>query len=328
MTNSKQNEAELLSVETHAGGPASQPPGNSSAQSIFSGSKHSIGKQAISGIVWSAFQQVATQLISAGTFFFLARLLQPADFGVFTYASIALALIGIFIEQGFADALVQAREVDERDYAVVFTAGLIASVVLGAGAYGCAVYAEKMLSLPGLSWVVLVSTFSLPLAALSAVQQAILRRQMQFRSLTLRQISASIAGGVAGLAAALAGWGPLALALQLVASSAAAVVTLWALGGWKPRLSWDVARYRRHLHFAAPVYGAGLLDFLNRRADDFFIGIFLGPAVLGLYNLAYRILLTGTRAINAPLNTVGFSLFSRLHDRRAALHTAFFTVIR
>jgi PST family polysaccharide transporter len=87
---------------------------------------------------------------------------------------------------------------------------------------------------------------------------------------------------------------------------------LWCSEPWRPGFDFSLTDLKDLSSFSIHVTSSAFLDFFNRRSDDFLIGCFLGPVVLGYYSLAYRLLLTFTRLINSPFNMVAFSAFSRL----------------
>jgi len=54
----------------------------------------------------------------------LARLLQPQEYGLIALISIFIALANVFIQTGLNTALIQKKDVDEKDYSTVFYASL------------------------------------------------------------------------------------------------------------------------------------------------------------------------------------------------------------
>jgi PST family polysaccharide transporter len=61
------------------------------------------------------------------------------------------------------------------------------------------------------------------------------------------------------------------------------------------------------------------VNYFIRRADDLVIGSTLGPAALGIYSLAYRILLFPRNAISGVLSSVMFPILCRVQDDDAQL---------
>jgi O-antigen/teichoic acid export membrane protein len=68
------------------------------------------------------------------------------------------------------------------------------------------------------------------------------------------------------------------------------------------------------LGFGANVTGQDLLTYLHRNADAFLIGRFLDAASVGVYLMAYNVMLMPTRRISGVLVQVAFPAFSVVQD--------------
>jgi O-antigen/teichoic acid export membrane protein len=71
--------------------------------------------------------------------------------------------------------------------------------------------------------------------------------------------------------------------------------------------------------FGGNVFGTRVLFAVSRNADNILIGRFLGPGALGIYSLAYNLMLVPFERIAGPLQEVLFPAFSRLQDQRARI---------
>ena len=67
-------------------------------------------EKALKGVFWSAIQNWGFRVISFLVFITLARLLDPEAFGLVALASVFIAFVQIFIDQGFGQALVQRQD--------------------------------------------------------------------------------------------------------------------------------------------------------------------------------------------------------------------------
>lgn len=70
----------------------------------------SIKKTLLTGVIWSSIEKI---FVKGSTFIIgiiLARLLSPSDYGLMGMLSIFISLSTIFIESGFAKALIQNKK--------------------------------------------------------------------------------------------------------------------------------------------------------------------------------------------------------------------------
>jgi O-antigen/teichoic acid export membrane protein len=67
-----------------------------------------------------------------------------------------------------------------------------------------------------------------------------------------------------------------------------------------------------------------MLRTLSTNADNFLIGITIGPVALGYYVIAYRVMVVINELLALALTPVILSMFSRLQDDLPALNSAFY----
>ena len=73
-------------------------------------------QKTISGVSWSFVEQILVRGFNFVIGIILARLLDPADYGLIGMIGIFMAISQIFIDGGFANALIQCKEVTEKDW--------------------------------------------------------------------------------------------------------------------------------------------------------------------------------------------------------------------
>ena len=106
-------------------------------------------------------------------------------------------------------------------------------------------------------------------------------REMDFRSLELRQVASYAAGSVVGISVAVAGFGAWAIIAQQLGVAAMSSLLLFVFSPWRPGLRFSRSAVRRLGGFGANVFGARFLFYLNRNVDNILIGRFIGPSALG-----------------------------------------------
>jgi PST family polysaccharide transporter len=285
-------------------------------------------RKAVRGIAWSGLQNMATSGVAFITYTVLARLLPPGDFGLLAFAAVFIVFLQMFVDQGIPDAIVQRSEVRPGHLNAAFwfnlllSAGLAASLWFGAPAIAGLFHESRLASI--LRWLTPMLLFS----AISAINQALMKRHLEYRRLALVNLVSALAAGAVAVVCACRHGGVWSLvAQQITASAFTAGLTMFYCQWW-PGLAFHLRDLRELLHFSVHVTTSAILDFFNRRSDDFLIGYFLGPVVLGYYSLAYRVLMTFTRLITTPFNSVGFSAFSRLQHQPEERRQFFYRLTR
>jgi PST family polysaccharide transporter len=125
------------------------------------------------------------------------------------------------------------------------------------------------------------------------------------------------------VALALSGAGPWALVGQQVTMAVVTVVAMWAVSPWRPGFSFAREDFRSLFSFGINIVGLDFLGFVSRNADNFLIGVVLGPTALGYYAVAFRILDTSQILLVAAARRLVFPSFSRLQHNVDRLRRAY-----
>jgi O-antigen/teichoic acid export membrane protein len=286
----------------------------------------SLRKKAAKGIVWSVIQKWGREGLSFVVFTILARLLVPDAFGLVTLAYVYIEFVEIFLDQGLSAAIVQRTDLEREHLNTAFWINVLIGVVLAAGTVVAAGSIAALFKEPRLAPVMKWLSLDFILTALSSTQMAILQRNLAFKSLAARSMIAKFMGGIAGVSMALAGFGVWSLVGQKLVSGVAGVIVLWKASDWQPGFKVSREHYKELFNFGVSVAGNNILKVLVRRSDDFLIGYFLGPTLLGFYTIGYRLLLVVIRLVTGIINAVAFPTFSRLQQNPKKLLKAFYKV--
>ena len=282
---------------------------------------------ALRGGAAAGIAQLVKLVVQFGSVIVLARMLEPEDFGLMAALSPLFAFVAMFQDLGLREALYQRDEVsdvfvDQVFYSTLWLGGLCALAVAAASPLVAWFYDE-----PRLFAVTLVSSISVLLSSWSGVPTALLNRRLNFGTLAVMDIVASLLGFSATLIGALAGAGYWSLVLSPLVSTIVVLAISWTRAGFRPGPRPAKLIDRSALTFGANLTGFNFLNFFARNLDNVLIGHRYGSVQLGFYDRAYKLLLFPLQTVNAPLQRVMVPLLSRMqHEperfRRAFLRTA------
>ena len=165
-------------------------------------------QQILSGLGWSTLATAVSAACQIVFMAVLARLLDPAAFGLMAMAAIALRFAGYFSQLGFAQALIQRATLEAQDT----TAALAMAAVLGCGFYVAMALGAPWIAAgfraPELEPLVDVLGLSLLLSPLGSLPLALLRRAARFKRVNAIEVFAYVAGyGLVGIVCAVRGLG-------------------------------------------------------------------------------------------------------------------------
>lgn len=282
-------------------------------------------EKAVRGVAWSAARNWGSRAINFVVFVVLARLLPTEAFGLVALAGAYVALVRVFVDQGFADAIIQRDALTDAHLDTAFWVNLGLSVVFTGASIVAAPWIARLFGEPELAPVVQWLAPSFVLAALAGVQEALFERHLDYRTLAVREFIAALTGGIVGVAMAFAGYGVWSLVGMLLAERTAAVAVLWAASDWRPGVQVRQRPFVDLFSFGVNIVGSNLLGYVNRRADNLLIGYVLGAEALGFYDVAYRLLTVGTNLVTQAISSVAFSAFSRIQNDLDRLRQSFYS---
>jgi PST family polysaccharide transporter len=282
-----------------------------------------IYRKSIRGIFWALADSVGTAALSLGTFLAMARLLDPQDFGIVALASSFVILFNIVTGHTFADALVQTPQLDDSHTHTAFWSTLLIGSGLAGVAWQLAAPLGQWVGEPELGSVLFWLALVMPLNACGSVQTALLRRNMNFRAVASYSLAGRIAGAVAGLGAAVMGFGYWSLVIQQILAALVTNLLTVLLTTWRPRLVFSRQRFVELYRFGFHVSASQVVSGAGEQAVNLLIGAGYGTVALGHFNIAWRTVQLVRTLIASAVYHVGFSAFSRLQEDREAFAQSF-----
>ena len=226
-------------------------------------------EKVVKGVFWSGAQTWGARAVSFVVFALLSRLLTPQTFGVVALASLFITFIQTFQDQGFGTAIVQRAELQRSHLDTAFWTNMIFGVTMTLVSIGASGLIAGLFDEPDLAEIVRWLSPVFIFAGLSGVQQAILKRELAFKKLALREILAIVAGGIVGVVLAFLGFGVWSLVAQTLTKRLVGVVVLWGVSDWRPSFRFSKKHFTELFSFGLNIIGTNVLNFLNGHADDF-----------------------------------------------------------
>lgn len=263
--------------------------------------------RAVTGAVVDTLRAIGIQLVGLVGTLVTARLLTPYDFGLAAIGSTVLAFGILLDDGGVGTALVRRKEAptkSELQALVAFQFGLEVLIALGV--------AVVMLPFGVIGQVTTVIVASLPFGAFRSPAVILCERRLEYRPLAVVDIVETSVYYVWAIATISVGWGVWGLATACVVRALAGMTILLTLvpaGRIAPVPSWT--KVRGLLGFGVRYQAVGLLHMLRDQGVNIAVGAFGGVAMLGLWNVAWRIIQMPV-SLFAALWRVSFPGMSRL----------------
>jgi PST family polysaccharide transporter len=276
------------------------------------------------GALWISAEAWGQQLLQFLLFAILARLLGPQAYGLLALAMMVIVVGDVLITNGgWSEALIQRRDLDPRCTDTVFWFLVAAAGSLAALVILLAVPVAAALRQPELAPIIACLSAVLPLASLCVVPDALLRREFRNAPLAARSLLATAGGGLVAVPMAFAGFGVWSLvAFQLVQPLIRAVV-LWSAHPWRPAFRFSGPHLHEITRYVGGVLGERVLGSLDFVIPRVVLGHALGPAAVGQFTTARKILDLLVYLLIRPVSRVAMPSFAGLAGDRARTQELF-----
>lgn len=289
-------------------------PRSCTASNLFSTDHlhHDLKGRSIRGAALMLTAQSAKLFIGLGSTVVLARLLSPADYGVVAMVAAVTGFVAVLKDGGLATATIQRSEINSAQISTLFwintALGVAVALVVGALSPLVAWFYRD----PRLLWVAMVLAIPFVFGGLSVQHQALLQRQMRFKTLATVDIVSLLISVSAGVIMAARGDRYWALVGMSVTGAIVNCILIWATCQWRPARPARGAGVRSMLAFGGGVTLYGVLGTLAGSADKLFLGKFFGAEAVGFYSRAQALFFQPLQQVIPTLQTVGFPMLSRL----------------
>src|SRR5579875_2205025 len=259
--------------------------------------------RSVRGGVLTLASQVSQFVLSTAFTVVLAHLLTPADFGLVAMVTAVTALGQAFADLGLSEATIQQPDLTHDQVSALFWINLAIGAGLNLITASLAPVLARFYHEPRLVAITLVLSTVFIIGGLRVQPDALLKRQMRFKALAIRDVAGNALGVLVSIIMAISGAGYCAI-----------IALSWMMVRWRSSLPRRGVQVRSLLAFGSHVAASYLVDNFNRNASNIVIGWYWGAAPLGLFSRAYNLLMKPVSQLTAPAAGVAIPAFSRLHD--------------
>lgn len=247
-----------------------------------------------------------------------------SEYGLATLAIALFPILDRLGGTGFGAAVVRERDPDARALSSIFWLSLAVAAAVCAMLVATRPLVGALFPTPIVASLLAAYGGRLVIAQLAMVPEALMKRDLRYRELALIRIAASAVDTATKLGLAYVGahgvpelrvW---CFALGPIANTVVTVVGVQLCCRWRPQLVFDRTIAARAARFTATISGSELVYYAYTSADYLVVGAWFGEAAVGVYRLAYELVLDVVRLVSMVTAEVAYPTFARIAaDRRA-----------
>jgi len=245
----------------------------------------------------------------------IARLLTPAEMGIFSVTMVLLMFLATVRDMGAGQYLVQEKDLTTERiravWAVQLGLGFSLACLVVVVSYPVAVFYKES----RMHDIMLVVALNYVLNPFGAITYAWLMREMRFESVALMRFSAGVGGALTSIWLAWKGFGPISLAYGSLASTVVnAVLAVY----YRPKsFPWlpGLAEIRRVVVFGSQLTASSIANTIAGGAPELLLGKLQNITAVGLYSRSNGLVQMFYRLFVDAVNSVCLPWFAR-HSRQ------------
>jgi len=258
---------------------------------------------------------------------FLARMLSPQEFGLIGMITIFISVAQVFVDSGLSQSLIRKQECSTNDYSTIFwvniTVGLLSYAVIWIAAPMIANFYGK----PELISLTRVTSLAIIVGSVTLIQQTILTKDLDFRTLTKSSATGTFISGVASLLLAWFGYGVWSLVWRTIINQAVRSAVLWNRKKWWPKFFCSKSILKDHFAFGSNILVISIVAALYKNFYNLIIGKTYSDKVLGYYTNADQYSLMPSSTISSITNKVSYPVLSEMQNDNERLKTSIHKLI-
>jgi len=281
----------------------------------------SLTKSALSGVAWNWTGSAVLVVAQVGSTAATARLVPPAEFGLYAAAQAVYGFAGFFCMRAVGQELQRRAALGPQTVGTAMSISLAASLLVAACiGLGAPLWAG-LWGVPDAAWAIRVFAMALLLQSAASVPLALLRRDLRFGRAATLETGALVAGMTTGVLLAIEFHSAVALAIGQAGGAAILLLATSFAAGYDLRPSFHRGDGRALSVFASQVGSLGFLAYCTNLLPGLFVAREFGAAVLGLFSRARLMAELPTDYALASIYKVVYPLYGRVRDDPARTGT-------
>ena len=202
--------------------------------------------------------------------------------------------------------------------ALLFTVIVIVAPIVATEFYGHAIIGSMLI----------VYGTKLLFQNLYFIPVAMMKRELRFKELSVIRIIANLAEFAGKIGFAAAGFGIWCFVLGPMCRVFVTGVGAQLRHPWRPKLTLRLTEAREYITFGLKTSASQILFYFYTNVDYPVVGYYFGDVALGMYRLAYDIVLDPVRMISAVIVDIAFPAFAKLRHTKDRLIAQFVSFTR
>lgn len=289
-------------------------------------------KNTISGFSWQSVLRFGTMAAVLVKTMFLARILSPADFGLFAIIAIALGIAEATTETGVNITIIQSKRSIKYFLDTAWVIAIIRGFLIGIVMVLLSLLFSRFYNEPSLTILIAVAALVPVVKGFINPSIVLFHKNLEFFKDSLFRFAIILIEVLFAIGFAYAFRSVISLIFALIAAGLFEVLLSFIVFENRPRFNYIPNRAKVIFSNAKGLSISAALSYLNQNIDDFLLGKIIGTYSLGLYHNAYSLAHKANYDFAKSIHHSVLPVFTKISDdtkriKRAFLKSLFVTAV-
>lgn len=292
----------------------------------------SVAKEIGKGTLYNALAKYAGIVINLVVTGVLARILSADAFGVVALTTVVITFFDLLGNMGFGPAIIQNKELDNKDLASIFNLTIIIAIALAVICIISAPYVAKVYDNNDLLHIMQILSLQVFFTILNVVPYSLLLKAKQFKLIATTNVTCQLSFGALAVLCALSGLGIYSLLIAPIGT----IITAFFIYSIKTKklygayhcLLLKAESIKKVLTFSIYQFLFNIVNYFSRNLDKLLIGNRFSMTDLGYYEKSYRLMQLPISNISSVMSPTIQPVLSQYQNDRDKLTHYTYSVIK
>ena len=280
------------------------------------------------GLLWNMLERIGVYAIQFSVTIYIARILDPHDFGLIAMLALFTQLSTIFIDSGFSRALIQKKDRTETDFSTIFFFNLAISILIYLILFFSAPIIAGYYEEPQLIPISRILFINFIISAINIVPMAKLSIAVDFKTRAIITTIATLFSYAAGFVMAISGCGVWTLVFLNISNTAMTTLLLIIKLRWKPALTFSKESFKQMFNYGWKLLMASIISAVSTKIYFMVIGKKFTTDDVGYYDKGERMPTFVSGSLMTVLQNVSFPIMSEMQNDDQRLNSYYRKLIR
>lgn len=284
-----------------------------------------VSKDFLGGMKWTSLSTVVNTIVQLLQYVILARLLSPDDYGLLGMITVVIVFSQVFTDLGISSAIIYYQNLTRDQLSTLYWINLLSGLLVFLAVIGLRPVIAGFYHEPRLMELLIYVAFIFLLTPFGQQFQFLLQKELEFNQLAKVEIFSVVLGSFSAITFAFLGFGVYSQIWGQLITAGSKSIYLLVIGWkkWRPQFVFKLKGLKGVVKFGAFQMGSRTVGYFASNIDYLLIGRYLGAEALGVYNLAYQLIVIPVTKINPIVTKVAFPVFSLHQDNNEVINKSF-----